>query len=709
MRSLVHAAIVLAVLAGVAVSGSAPAQEPSAPEAATTPVPTPAAAGAPQPDEGSPVAESGAAAETPRPPRRAIPPAPLAAGPQIAPPIAPAELEAFVDGVVTPAMQRQHITGVTVSVVQNGRVTLQKGYGFASLAPARRVDPERSLFRLGAVSQTFTWIGVMRAAEAGRLRLTQPVNLYLPPRAQVRDEGFDRSPRVIDLMAHAGGFDDRALGKLYERDPDYVRPLELYLAKDRPQRVRPPGVFASYSSYDAALAGGALAEVSGKTFERLMEEDIFLPLGMGHTTFRERRAGKAGLPAPMPDTLAGDVAEGYRWTAAGFRPSGYEYIGQAAPAGSASSTAADMARYMLALLGDGRTPAATLYGPATAAAFRSPILPRPPGINGWAHGFMVETLPGGRTGYGHTGETLAFSANMLTVPSLGLGVFVAANTASGRDLVQALPGLLTQAFYGPDPGPPPPPSPALAGRPALFAGHYLPTRRAYSGLEGFVDRLTGGAEVRVTRAGRLTLRDMGGVRVWAAQGDPRLGRFASLEDDEALVFWIDRGRAEAFETRDGLQRYERIPFWRSAKALRITAGAAAVAAAASLIGALRRSRRELRETPVQSRGGLVQNLQAGLWLGAIALFGLWHLRAGDIARLTFDWPGPLLVTASACALVASVLTFATLAALPAIWRGGRRVNSWPIPRRLAYSVTVLVYAAFAVLLFLAGALAPWRA
>ena len=86
-------------------------------------------------------------------------------------------------------------------------------------------------------------------------------------------------------------------------------------------------------------------------------------------------------------------------------------------------------------------------------------------------------------------------------------------------------------------------------------------------------------------------------------------------------------------------------------------------------GAMLRSRREQRENQVQNRAALVQNLQAGLWLIAMASFGAWGAKAFyDPAGLVFGWPGPLLVTASACALVAAALTVTTLVALPAVWR-----------------------------------------
>jgi CubicO group peptidase (beta-lactamase class C family) len=592
--------------------------------------------------------------------------------------------------------------------VQNGQVLLKKGYGFANLAPARPVDPERTLFRLGSLSKTFTWIGLMREVESGRVRLDQPVNLYLPERLQVRDQGFDQPVRVLDLMDHSAGFEDRTFGHLFERDPDYVRPLDLYLRNERPRRVRAPGEIASYSNYGAALAGAAEAWVAGKPFERLMEDNIFVPLGMGRTTFREKRPEKAGLPAPMPANLAADAADGFHWSAAGFETRPYEYMGQIAPAGSASSTAGDMARYMLAILGGGQLGASAIYGPRTAQAFRTPILAVPPGINGWAHGFMIEPLPGDRSGYGHSGGTLSFTANMVTVPDLSLGVFVAVNTDTGRRLPEDLPATIVREFYAaPEPFPRAG-DPELGGQAAVFGGRYLSTRRAYSGLEGFVDRIAGAARVRVTPQGRLVTVDPSGPKVWVPEGPASEGRFVALQGEQRLAFRMADGQAQAFQTTANGALFERIGFWRSPDALLLFASLAAAAAALTLIGAALRNRRELRESAVQSRASLVQNIQAGLWLVSFAAFASWLARVfGDPARAVFSWPGAALITASACALVAAALTVTTLVALPAVWRGGRRVDSWPILRRAAFTVTVIVYAVFSYLLTQAGALSPW--
>jgi|SRR5579859_84018 len=647
-------------------------------------------------------------------------PRPLAAAaPPILRPVAPgarlsagqaipaAELEAFVDGILSDAMAAEHIAGATVSVVQNGQVVLKKGYGFARLTPDRPVDPDRTLFRIGSISKTFTWIAVMKEVEAGRMRLNQPVNLYLPEKIQVKDQGYDQPVRLENLMDHTTGFEDRAFGQLVERDYDRVRSLDLYLRQERPKRVHSPGAVSSYSNYAAALAGEAATYTSGKPFERLIEDEILTPLGMSHTTFREPHAAKLGMPGPMPASLAGEISDGYRWTPAGFEKRDYEFIGQAAPAGAASSTAGDMARYMLMQLGGGQLGGITVYGPTTAQAFRTPLLKTPIGINGWAHGLMVLDLAGEHRGYGHAGATLSFLSNMVVVPDLNLGIFISTNTDTGRALVSRLPERIVAHFYAAPQPFPRPASPELAQQRSAFAGYYLTTRRAYSGLEGFVDQLQGGANVDVTRDGRLVTNDREGVRTWAPEGGLEEGRFIRTQGSDRLAFEMSAGAAKAFRPGDGTQLFERRPFWRQPRALEILTALAATAALATIAGVIVRNRREFRENQIQARASLVQNIQAVLWLVALALFGLWVSKTGDVAQIMYHWPGALLLMASACALVAAGLTATTLLVLPAVWRGGRRVDSWTHLRKAFFTLTVLIYGAFSIDLALWGALSPW--
>jgi hypothetical protein len=167
------------------------------------------------------------------------------------------------------------------------------------------------------------------------------------------------------------------------------------------------------------------------------------------------------------------------------------------------------------------------------------------------------------------------------------------------------------------------------------------------------------------------------------------------------------GGARAFHGASGTQVFERTAGWRKPDTLAMLAALAAAAALATLAGVIIRTRREMRENQVQSRASLVQTIQAVLWLIAMVLCGMWASKTGDAAQLMYRWPGVLMIMASACALVAAGLTATTLIALPAIWRGGRRVDSWTPLRKAFFTVTVLIYAAFSADLGLWGALSPW--
>lgn len=635
-----------------------------------------------------------------------VQPAPVAA--PVAPGVAPlpaAELEAFVDGVVRDAMAADHIPGVTISVVQNGQVVLKKGYGFAKLGPARPVDPDRTLFRIASISKTFTWIAVMKEVEAGRMRLDAPINLYLPEKIQVRDGGYDRPVRVIDLMAHTPGFEDRALGQLFERDAARVRPLEVYLRQERPRRVREAGTDPAYSNYGVGLAGAAAAWVSGKPFERLIESEITGPLGMAHTTFRNPYPVRKDLPAPMSASLRGDLSDGFLWTGSGWQTRPFEYTTQIAPAGGASTTAGDMARYMSMILGGGTLDGVQIYTPATGAGFLK-VQGRPaPGVPGMAHGFLTFQLPGGRTGYGHDGVLLSYRSSMIVVPELGLGVFIAANSETGERLTGQITGRIIQRFYGPAPTLPEAGSDWLKAKAKMFAGEFTSTRRSFRGLEQFISLIDARTQVSVTDSGYLKIAGRESSSLWVPQGTG--GVFKELGGWRKLTFVLKDGRASGYYTSSGATMFQRVGFFGGQGWLLNLAVLALIAALATLGGVIMRDRKDHRETPMQQRANLMQTTQAVLWILAMGALAIWADKARDVAEIFFDWPGGWMLTASSCALVAALLSVVTLVLLPFIWRGGRRVESWTVGRKLRFTATTLIYVGLSLVLLTRGALVPW--
>ncbi len=626
-------------------------------------------------------------------------------------PIPPAELEAFVDGVAAEAMARDHIAGAAVAVVQNGRVVLKKGYGADRLSPARAVDPDRTLFRLGSMTKTFTWITLMREIEAGHIRLDGRINVYLPQEDQIPDEGYSRPILVRDLMTHSPGFEDRIYGQLIEKDPRRLRPLDVYLHQERPHRVREAGSLPTYSNYGAGLAGEALVQVTGKTMQALVEGDITGPLGLRRTTLREPYPRRDDLPAPMDPALAADLSQGFGWTGVRFKPRPFEYMTQLAPAGAASSSAGDMARYMLAILGDGTVDGASIYSPAIARDFRTTLQRSAPGVRGWDYGFAEYALPGGFHGFGHDGGALSFHTNMVTSPELGLGIFVAANTETAEPFTASLPGRIVQRFYAPAGPVAPAPSAWLKQNASAFTGAYLTTRRAYHGLEGFAHLLKSEINLSVTDEGALLMPTPQGATVWtpdaSASLDARYVTFHQVDGPNQLVFEIQNGRASRWFAPSGSAAFERSGVLAHPGVLAMLALATAAAAIAAIAGLFLRDRREFRQTSIQGRADAAQISSSILWLGAIAAFLVWWMGSSDPANLMYGWPGPWVFIASSCAFVAAVLTMLCLLLLPVVWRGGRRLDSWTAARKARFTVTTLVFTLFGVLVGLWGGLQPW--
>lgn len=687
-------AAVLSLVVGFApVAGSA--QAPATPTAPIPYTPAPKAAPTPAP----------APRPRPTPVTTAQPAAPAANVVAPVAPIDPAQLEAFVDGVVTTSMTRDHIAGVTVSIVQNGQVILKKGYGFDRLGEhPRRVDPDRSLFRLASISKTFTWIAVMRQVEAGRMRLDAPINLYLPEAARVPDQGFGKEIRVIDLMNHRPGFEDRALGQLFEKDPARVRPILTWLHQERPRREWEAGTIPAYSNYGSALAGVAAARQVNKPFEQMIEQEITGPLGMTRTTFRDRYPPTAGLPAPMPASLAQDVAEGYFWNGTRFTVRPYEYVSQAAPAGGVSSTAGDMARYMTMLLNGGTLDGQTIFNPQTSAGFRTVSDRAIPGAGGFAHGFMEYRLPGNRVGYGHGGATLSFMSNMVVIPELGLGVFISTNTETGYDLEATLPGKIVQRFYGPAPAAPRL-SPWLKDNAGAFAGQYLSSRRAFHGMEKLVGLFNGRETVQVDGQGQLVMTGFNGTSIWTPLDTE--GRFQSTTDSRVIAFTMENGRATGFYDSMASRYSKRLGFFGGDAWLIWSAVLAGLASIVTVVGALLRLRLNLRQTTVQARASLIQTIQAVLWLIMLGAFALWFGKVSDTAAIFYDWPGPLLIIASSCGLVAAFLSVVVVILTPFVWRGGRRVDSFTQGRKLRFTWTAGVFLLFSAVLAFWGAIFPW--
>lgn len=486
MRLLRRAALVaLALAAGAATApAQAPAQAPARTAAAATP---PATAAAPR--QG---------------------------------PADPKEVEAFLDGLMAAYLRDKHIAGATVAVVRDSTLLLAKGYGYADLASRTPVDPRTTLFRIGSISKLFTWTAVMQLVEQGKLDLDADINRYLDFTVPAT---YPQPITLRHILTHTPGLEEDSRD-LFTDDPARVAAMKDWLPAHMPTRVRPPGVHASYSNWATAVAGYIVERVSGLSYDDYIERHLFEPLGMRYASSRQ----------PLPAALAPHLAQGYEFVAAtgAYTPKKFEIVTGAAPAGSFSVSAEDMAAFMRAHLLRGAWNGRRILADSTAVRMQTRLHGHDPRLPGFAHGFYEQTTAGPRT-IGHGGDTQWFHSDLILLPTEGVGFFVSFNTSTGGQVSFKPFADDVLGHYYPQPLPPVTPAAADAKANARFAGEYVFNRRSYTtfqkavALQGAVKVVadTSGAllvatpfgPLRMVRVDSLLFRDVQGHDLLAFQQD----------------------------------------------------------------------------------------------------------------------------------------------------------------------------------------------
>ena len=349
------------------------------------------------------------------------------AAPPVTTPAAPAALtepdvNAWLDGLLPAALERTGIAGATVSVVYDGEILTARGYGHADTGTSdggagsdpEPVDPDRHLFRVGSVSKLATATAVMQLVQSGDVDLDAEVQNYLDftlPRT------YDRPITLRHLLTHTAGFEERIAGLIGQEGT--MADLRENLVTEPPEQIYEPGTVPAYSNYGNSLAGYVVERVSGMTFEDYVARNVLARAGMSSSTFEQ----------PLPPRLQDRMSNGYATASA--PPAPFEII-STPPAGALSAPATDMARFMLAQLGEPVGEAPLLDGP-TLDLMHRPALGAD-SLGGLADaprmtlGFFDESR-NGRWILGHGGDTKYFHSHLQIYPDDHAGIFISLNSS----------------------------------------------------------------------------------------------------------------------------------------------------------------------------------------------------------------------------------------------------------------------------------------
>lgn len=314
--------------------------------------------------------------------------------------------------------KRAHIVGMSVALVKDDKVLLSKGFGERELGKGNAVD-DKTLFAIGSSTKAFTAAALAALSDDGKLDWDKPVRSYLPD-FKMYDDFATEEMTATDLLCHRSGLPRHDLvwyGSSASRE-------ELY---HRLQYLEPSESFRSKFQYQNLMvmtAGYLAGKINGTTWEALVQERIFKPLGMTASGFRV---------ADMESNP--NAAKGYTWDAekkaSVLLP--YRNIDAIGPAGAINSNAQDMAAWLRLQLGEGKYNDQQVISAAQIKNMHLPhmVLGRPGkgtelGPPSYGLGWITYSYKGHRV-VEHGGNIDGFSAYVFLMPDDGLGITILTN------------------------------------------------------------------------------------------------------------------------------------------------------------------------------------------------------------------------------------------------------------------------------------------
>jgi CubicO group peptidase (beta-lactamase class C family) len=210
-----------------------------------------------------------------------------------------------VDRYILEQMKRRGIPGLSLAIIQDGKIVKAKGYGFADRDNKTPVTPA-TLFQAGSISKSVAALGALHLVEQKKLSLDEDVNDRLKA-WKVPENPLTREKKVTlrGLLSHTAGLTVHGFPGYAVDGP--IPSLSQILDGSKPANTAAirvdtvPGTRWRYSGGGYTVMQQMILDVTGKTFPRYMQESVLTPLGMTMSTYEQ----------PVPPDRANDTASGY--------------------------------------------------------------------------------------------------------------------------------------------------------------------------------------------------------------------------------------------------------------------------------------------------------------------------------------------------------------------------------------------------------------
>lgn len=342
-----------------------------------------------------------------------------------------------VSALLKPIVQKRDVPGMAAAVVRNGEVV---AVGVAGVRT--RDKPEKiataDRFHIGSDTKAITAMLCGILVDEGKLKWSQTLGETFPELNKSMDPTY-QAVTLEQLLTHRGGAPgalekDELWGKLWQHKgtPTSARRLLVQGVTSKPPEA-PPGTKYIYSNAGYAIAGYMAEKVTGKSWESLVRDKIFRPLGMTTAGF--------GPPGKLAKN---DQPRGHKADGSPVEP-GPEADNPVAigPAGIVHCSIGDWAKFAAANLPSAKT---KLVKPETLEKLHAPAPGDPPYAMGW---IIAEGQPwAGGPALTHAGSNTMWYAVAWLAPAKDFAVLVACNQANGDACNDAAVALILNHFKG---------------------------------------------------------------------------------------------------------------------------------------------------------------------------------------------------------------------------------------------------------------------
>ena len=289
----------------------------------------------------------------------------------------PKAIERWADDVFGNALAEHRISGLGIAVTQGDKVLFTKGYGYQDVATRSPVLPDKTQFRIASLTKTFVAAGIVQLHERGKIAsLDDPANKYLK-RFQFEKNG-SQDVTLWDLLTHRAGF---GTPNQLDVDPETLKmpvPANI-LAAYRPGFARPRDSVSVYCNYCWGMLGVIIEDVSGKTLDAYLRDEILRPLGMNMTELQTTPKQNATTITQYAFVNGGPAVATPYPTTTTLTPG----------AGAIISTPVDMTKWLMANIQEGQGAGKAVLSPKSWKLMHTRHRGNHPETNGFGAAFFI--------------------------------------------------------------------------------------------------------------------------------------------------------------------------------------------------------------------------------------------------------------------------------------------------------------------------------